>query len=254
MMFSAVENNRTSRAVEKQIETLVLEGVLNAGDRLPGERELSQALDVSRPILREAIGNLEKRNILHKRHGGATVVADVIGTVFADPIVQLIRDNNKARSDYLDYRREIEGVTAGLAAKHVTPADKKILSAIVDEMQSAHDAQDAVREAALDVQFHNAICDSAHNIILLHTMRSCYRLLEDDVFYNRELIYHLDGIRQALLTQHLDIYQSVTSGDVEKAKKNAEFHVDYLAQITRETEKESSRAKISELRLNKKTT
>ena len=252
MIFKAIKNDRTSRTVERQIETLVLEGVLTAGDRLPGERELSQALDVSRPILREAIANLEARQILQKRHGGATVVADVTGTVFAPSVVQIIRENDKARADYLEFRREIEGITAAMAATRANEADKKILSMIMSEMVEAHDAKDPPRETELDVKFHNAISDGAHNIILLHTLRSCYRLLEDDVFYNRELIYHREGMREELLTQHQAIFDAIISGDAVAARAAAEDHIDKLADITRDAEKAGARAEISALRLSQK--
>ena len=251
MIFSAVDNDRTARAVERQIETLVLEGVLSAGDRLPGERELSGAMDVSRPIIREAVASLEERNLLIRRHGGATVVADVIGSVFAEPIVQLIRDNSKARADYLEYRREIEGITASMAAKRATPADKELLSGIVAEMKNAHAAEDAQREAEIDVRFHNAICDASHNIMLLHTMRACYRLLEDDVFYNRELMYHREGMREALLSQHLAIHDAIIAGNATQAAEAAQAHIDNLTEVTREAEKASSREQISRLRLEK---
>ena len=36
-------------------------------------------------------------------------------------------------------------------------------------------------EAAIDVEFHQAIGECAHNIMLMHTLRSCYRLLSDGV-------------------------------------------------------------------------
>ncbi|MCJ8311251.1 MAG: GntR family transcriptional regulator, partial [Rhizobiaceae bacterium] len=101
MIFSQIEHDRTSREIERQIESLILEGVLRSGDKLPGERELSKSFNVSRPIVREALSALEERELLIAKHGGGTYVADVIGTVFARPVVKLISTNRKAKSDYL---------------------------------------------------------------------------------------------------------------------------------------------------------
>ena len=165
--------------------------------------------------------------------------------------MQLIRDNSKARADYLEYRREIEGITASMAAKRATPADKELLSGIVAEMKNAHAAEDAQREAEIDVRFHNAICDASHNIMLLHTMRACYRLLEDDVFYNRELMYHREGMREALLSQHLAIHDAIIAGNATQAAEAAQAHIDNLTEVTREAEKASSREQISRMRLEK---
>lgn len=249
MIFSSIKHDSTAREVERQIETLVLEGVLRVGDKLPGERELSKALNVSRPILREALAALEKRKLLIAQHGGGTYVADVIGTIFARPIVDLIATNAKAKLDYLEYRREVEGITAAMAARRATDADKALLTRIVDEMEAAHKAEDAEREAAADVEFHGAVSECAHNIILLHTLRSCYRLLSDDVFYNRALIYDGGGARDTLLDQHKAIYKAILAADPKGAEAAAQAHISFVEQATREVEQKDNWSAISALRL-----
>jgi GntR family transcriptional repressor for pyruvate dehydrogenase complex len=75
--------------------------------------------------------------------------------------------------------------TAEFAARRATEADKALLTRIVTAMKAAHQKDDFEEEAAIDVEFHSAIGECAHNIILLHTLRSCYRLLAEGVFYNR---------------------------------------------------------------------
>ncbi|MCC6147319.1 MAG: GntR family transcriptional regulator [Anaerolineaceae bacterium] len=53
---------------------LIEQGEYNPGDRLPGEIELSRILGVSRPTLREAMGNLETRGVIERRHGVGTFI------------------------------------------------------------------------------------------------------------------------------------------------------------------------------------
>ena len=81
----------------------------------------------------------------------------------------------------------------------------------MERMQTAHEASDFADEAAIDVEFHNAIGECAHNIILLHTLRSCYKLHMDGVFYNRTLLYDLPGVRAALLEQHEAIAAAIAA-------------------------------------------
>ncbi len=249
MIFSQIEHDRTSREVERQIENLILEGVLRVGDKLPGERELSKSLNVSRPILRQALAHLTEKGLLIAQHGGGTYVADVIGTVFAPPVVTLIGSNAKAKADYLEYRREIEGMTAALAAKRITDADKAVLQRIMEDMQSAHNDQRADRETEIDVEFHNAVGECAHNIVLLHTLRSCYRLLSDDVFLNRELIYKSDGAREKLLEQHQAIHAAVVGGIADAAAKAAQDHITFIIEATSDAERHDDRQSVSQLRL-----
>ena len=249
MIYTQIEHDRTSREIERQIESLILEGVLRSGDKLPGERELAKAMNVSRPIVREALAALEDRQLLIAKHGGGTYVADVIGTVFAHPVVKLIGSNRKAKSDYLEYRREVEGITAAMAARRATEADKALLERIMTEMREAHKDADPHAESKIDVEFHSTIGECAHNIILLHTLRSCYRLLSDDVFYNREKIYGGDGVRRQLLEQHLAIYDGVMSGDEEAAYRAAQDHISFVIKATHEVEQKVDWSAISELRL-----
>ncbi len=90
MPFQPVASRPTADEVARQIELLVLEGVLHPGDRLPGERELAARLAVSRPVLRDALKTLEGRGLIESRHGGGTFVAAIEGTLFASPVIDLI--------------------------------------------------------------------------------------------------------------------------------------------------------------------
>lgn len=252
MVFAPIEHNRTAQEVERQIEMLVLEGVLRGGDKLPGERELSKAMNVSRPILRQAISALVDKGLLITRHGEATSVADVIGTVFAKPVTRLIGQNAKAKMDYLEYRREIEGVAAAMAAERATEADRILLTDLVDQMRDAHDEKNSSKESQIDVEFHNALVDSAHNIVLLHTLRSCYRLLSEDVFFNRQVLYGRPGMREKLLEQHLAIYDAVMQRDKGAATQATRDHLNFVIDIQQDLQLAKQREIISGLRLERK--
>ena len=235
-----------------QIEVLVLEGILRVGDRLPGERELAKQFDVSRPILREALKILEGRGLLNTQHGGGTFVADVIGQVFTRPVMELITRHQKATLDYLEYRREMEGITAEFAARRATEADKALLTRIITRMKAAHKKDDFAEEAEIDVEFHSAIGECAHNIILLHTLRSCYKLLAEGVFYNRAMVYNLPGARDKLLEQHLAIYEAVMAGNPEAGRQAAQAHIEFVARAMTDAERSGDWERVSMLRLQQR--
>ncbi|HTV68318.1 MAG TPA: FCD domain-containing protein [Rhizobiaceae bacterium] len=248
-LFSRIEHSKTADEVVLQIEGLILEGVLGVGDRLPGERDLAKQLDVSRPILRDALKDLETRGLLASRHGGGTYVADVIGEVFARPVMDLIASHPKAVADYLEYRREMEGVAAEFAARRATADDRALLSSIIERMERAHSRGNFEDEAAIDVEFHSAIGECAHNIVLLHTLRSCYRLLSDGVFRNRLALFTQPGAREDLLRQHRAIFSAVMAGDPAEARKAAVAHIDFVGQALAETERSGGWRRVSRLRL-----
>jgi GntR family transcriptional regulator len=63
--------------LERMIEQEIVEGRLEAGARLPSEPELGQLLDVSRSVVRQALGRLEQQGLITRRKGDGTYVARV---------------------------------------------------------------------------------------------------------------------------------------------------------------------------------
>lgn len=247
-MFSEVSHLRTADEVCDQIEVLVLEGVLRVGDKLPGERELAHQFNVSRPVLRNALKSLEAKGLLDTQHGGGTYVADVIGDVFSKTMLELIAKHNKATDDYLEYRREVEAIAADLAARRATEYDKQLLTDIMNRMTESHKKDDFQEEAALDVEFHQAVCETAHNIILMHTLRSCYRLLSTGAFFSRSLVYTFPGARDQLLAQHREIYEAIMAGDPDRASRAAASHMEFVEKSKRDAEKVHAWKSVSRLR------
>lgn len=251
-LFTRVSHNRTADEVVRQIELLLLEGILRDGERLPGERELSKRLDVSRPILREALKELEARGLLVSHHGGGNYVADIIGQVFSKPLVELIARHQRATIDYLEYRRSLEGITAEFAAQRATAYDKQTLKRILEDMRQAHASGRFEDELAADVALHNTIGEAAHNIVLLHTLRACYRLLEQGIFFHRHLVFASEYARAQLLTQHEAICDAIIRAEPAVAKAAAQAHIDYIADAIREAERTGEWQRISQLRMQQR--
>lgn len=247
-LFRKIDHGSTADEAVRQIEFLLLDGVLSSGDRLPGERELAERLDISRPVLRDALKELEARGLIESRHGGGTFVADLIGQVFSKPVAELVARHERSTRDYLEYRRELEGFAAATAAKRATAADRERLIAIGRAMKSAHERRDGQAEVDGDIDLHNAVGEAAHNIILMHTLRACYKLLAEGIFFHRRMILDLPGGRDAILNQHLAIIDAIVAGDPASARTASEVHIDYVAASVEEARRASERALVSDLR------
>jgi GntR family transcriptional regulator len=65
--------------VERRIEDLLLQGRYKAGDRIPPEIELVEALGVSRVTVRAALARLVERNLLQRRRGSGTFLVQPPG-------------------------------------------------------------------------------------------------------------------------------------------------------------------------------
>ena len=78
-IFEPIDHASVVDTVVGKVETMIVDGVLKDGARLPSEREMADAFGVSRPKLREALQTLEARGLVHVRHGDGTYIAELTG-------------------------------------------------------------------------------------------------------------------------------------------------------------------------------
>ncbi|PRY23786.1 GntR family transcriptional regulator [Aliiruegeria haliotis] len=230
MPFTPIDSEKLSHAVVRQIELLILRGVLRPGERLPAERDLAERLGVSRPSLREAISELEDRGLLQRRAGAGIFVAALLGPAFSDPMIRLFSAYDEAVFDYIAFRRDMEALAAERAARLGSDTDLAVISEIFHKMEAAHSSRSGTEEARLDADFHMAIIEAGHNLVMLHMMRAMYHLLREGVFYNRKAMFRQRTTRSALLAQHKAIHDTIIARDPDASRAAVEAHLDYVEQ------------------------
>lgn len=249
-IFEPIGHESVADAVVAKIETMIVEGVLKDGTRLPSEREMAEALGISRPKLREAIQILEDRNLVTVRHGDGTFIAQLTGRAMSPAMLTLYARHGEAFYDYLEYRREQEAFAARLAALRATAADKERLAAIKSELQAAWKAHDREAEQEADLRLHSAVVDASHNTTLIHMMASVFDLTRRGIFYNRSLLRSIDGTGRKLLDQHVEIIQAIEAGDPTRADRAARDHLDFVEQSIRLGRELDRRERRARMRLN----
>jgi GntR family transcriptional repressor for pyruvate dehydrogenase complex len=237
MPFEKVTPEKLSTAVTRQIEKLILRGILRPGERLPAERELAEKLGVSRPSLREAVADLQDKGLLSTRAGAGVYVADVLGSAFSPALIRLFADHDEAVFDYIGFRRDLEGLAACRAARMASDTDLRVIQTIMDKMEAAHKKTNPADEARLDAEFHMAIIEASHNVIMLHMMRSMFQLLREGVFYNRQVMFKQRTTRGALLDQHRAINTAIQARDSRAARAAVEAHLSYVEKALSDQQK-----------------
>lgn len=250
MPFQKVQPEKLAAAVTRQIEQLILRGILRPGERLPAERELSERLGVSRPSLREAVSDLQDRGLLTSKAGSGIYIADVLGSAFSGALIKLFASHDEAVFDYLSFRRDMEGLAAERAARHGTDTDLKVIQTVFDKMKAAHSKRDQSDEAQLDADFHLAIIEASHNVVMLHMMRSMYQLLREGVFYNRSVMFKQRVTREALLEQHSRINDALQAREPELARNAVEAHLSYVENALAQDRKAEQNEEMAQRRLD----
>lgn len=213
---------RLSDRVAKQLEELVVTGVLETGRRLPAERELAEMFGVSRTVIREAVHNLSARGLLDARNSGGTFVSGPT----TDSVVESLRLLLRFRAgDFLvehlhEVRRFLEVEIAARAAERATDEDVVDMENILRLMGESKEDHDA--SANLDVEFHQALAVATHNplfIILLDSIGDLlleirYLALQDPETVHKAL-YH-----------HGNVLEKVKARDSNRARLAMAAHVD----------------------------
>ncbi|MGE8500417.1 MAG: FCD domain-containing protein [Pseudomonas sp.] len=245
MSFGQVQQRRLSDDIVMQLEAMILEGSLKAGERLPAERVLAEQFGVSRPSLREAIQKLSAKGLLLSRHGGGNYVAESLGSTFSDPLLHLLESNPEAQRDLLEFRHTLEGSCAFYAAQRATELDRQRLGeafAVLQDCYSRSDKVSRAEEGAADAQFHLAIAEASHNAVLLHTIRGLFDLLKRNVLTNIGGMYaQREETRDMLINQHRELYQAIIDGRAEEARQLSNQHIDYVQEVLSEVQQETRR-------------
>ena len=150
-----VDKQSAYQAVQDQLLSLIQQGEVAVGERLPSEKELSEALGVSRPVVREALGSLRAHGVIRTVVGRGTFV------VSATPREPLPLMHGKySAQDLYEVRSELEVQGASFAAMRRDDNDVRELEELLQSMGATTDP-DAWTE--IDTRFHLRLAEAARN-------------------------------------------------------------------------------------------
>ncbi|MBR1758060.1 MAG: FadR family transcriptional regulator [Lachnospiraceae bacterium] len=211
--FDKVERQSLSDQVIERIKSLLMEGKLLPGDRLPPERDLAQSFGVSRASVREAIHSLSTMGILESRVGDGTYVSDNSQTVL-EQLSWAVYMSDANEAQLKEARKLIEPAIAGLAAERATKDDVARLAEILKKMEAS--LGDPVIAAGYDYEFHVALAEIAGNEILQGILVGLQWMLRTSIQKKLKENPDLDVL---CLSEHRDIFKAIQQGDTKKAKK-----------------------------------
>jgi DNA-binding FadR family transcriptional regulator len=216
-----------ARSVSVQLaahfERLIATGVLRPGERLPPERELAASMSVSRGSLREAMHELEAKNLVQRRTGRGTIVSEQ-----TEPVSQLYSelDGNTDASldDATELRLIVEPRIASAAALRSAPSNLVQLEDVLTRSALRLDAETSLQ---LDLEFHLLLAHAAQNPLLVALCTMTSRWTES---LRRHSHATLEG-RLRSLEGHQAIYQAVLARDPDAAAAAMNDHLSVIRDV-----------------------
>lgn len=217
MTLPAVKTERLYRQISSLISAAIARGEFAPGSLLPPERELARQLNVSRSSVREALIALEVTGWVEIRSGNGVLVADPAPNQPAEPADTFsLRDLIKARQAF-------EAMTAELAARHGTDAQRRELQNIARQL-----AQHAINDEAFlqqDKRFHLFISEMTGNEVLREMMEQLWNRRKSQRFLRLETHFADRDFPQALNHDHQLIANAIVQQNPQLARDSMALHL-----------------------------
>jgi GntR family transcriptional regulator, galactonate operon transcriptional repressor len=193
--------------VVRTVALRIIRSETRAENSLPTEMELSQQLDVSRNVLREAIKVLVSKGMLEVRPKTGMRIRQRQDWSLFDPDVLTwlleVGPDERFFQDILDVRSMVETAAAERAAQRATGEDIAELERCYQQMVDTVD--DFETHVVADVNFHESILDACHNELLRH-MSAVYSPALRASFH---LTAQIPGGRAASLPSHKAVADAI---------------------------------------------
>ena len=142
LRFQQIERERVSDRVAQELLKLIGSGRLAPGERLPGERQLAEMMNVSRVSIRSALQQLKAKGLITSVQGGGTRIAKAAEEIERG-LTSLVRANNANLHELIEIRSMLEVWAARRAAEEASTEQRLAIRRAFLEMDSlpADDAQ-----------------------------------------------------------------------------------------------------------------
>ena len=180
-MFTPVSGRRLADEVVDQIKANILSGALAIGDRLPPERELAKAFNMSPLVLREALHALEAHGLVKIRKGaagGAFVVAPT-HDVLSESLSTLLAFGRTSLDQLTEARLVLEPEIAALAARRRSAKDVDALRVNLERSRNARLPR--LKRRIENLQFHRLLAAITGNPFLIASINSIVDNLEHNI-------------------------------------------------------------------------
>ncbi len=219
MRLQAVEPRRLYRQIADQIRTLIGNGKVAPGARLPAERELALQLGVSRPSLREALIALEIEGLLDVRVGSGIYVTQPGERARGIEIA-----GQSGPFEVIRARWMIEGECAALAARHGNSAQlraiRKAHAEVLKEATRHHNPLDA------DRAFHMRVAEATGNSALELVVQTLWDQRVGPLYRALEAKLEYPAMATDTIDEHQAVLDAILDRDPGAARAAMRRHMD----------------------------
>lgn len=220
---SSLKNIDTSSLVdrvEKNLIELFIEKNFKVGDAIPKELELTEALGVSRTVIREALLRLRMMGLIEsKKHRGAVITSPDLVSILEKSMNPQILDDATLR-EIFEMRLSLEIGMADLIIRRVKPEDIAELKAIVSKEpdESSHE----IFMIDQEIKFHGKLYDITGN----ETLKKFQKILLPVFDYVHQSGLLKKNVEPKQYVSHSGLIKLIETGSAELLRNGMRNHLE----------------------------
>jgi GntR family transcriptional repressor for pyruvate dehydrogenase complex len=230
MPLQPIKPKKISDQVFEQIRELIFRGQLKAGEQVLPERDLAEAMGVSRTSVRNAINKLVVLGLLEHKQGQGTFVRSP-DTRGSNPLAAAMEVHDATIDDLLEVRMGLECNAAALAAHRAVKEDLAFMEASLEEMRAEVASGRLGTEA--DAAFHMSMAYATKNPVHVYLMKNFYDFLFVGIKKNLSHLYEDPRNIDEILTQHSAIIEAIKKRDPLEASNAMRHHIQFVQDFFR---------------------
>jgi len=205
-----------------RLEELILSGELRIGEHLPSERDFAARIGVSRPVLHEALVDLDAKGLVqivarrgafvsdYRRSGSLAMLSSLLAyhNGNLDPVFM---------QSLIEMRLTVETMTARLAALNCTPEQLAEFRLLLAEEEKAA-CGDPQTLTELDFSFHLSVAIASGNLVyplIINSFKGVYTHLTGEFFRK----YYGTPVVGTVRQFHIQLVETFEKQDAESADR-----------------------------------
>jgi GntR family transcriptional regulator, transcriptional repressor for pyruvate dehydrogenase complex len=219
--FAPLKVQSLKEACVARLEQLILSGELHIGKRLPSERDFAAQIGVSRPVLHEALVDLDAKGLVKIEPRRGVFVCDYRRSGSLAMLSSLLvyhegQLDPTFLQSLIDMRLTVETETARLAALNRTAEQMSEFRALLAQEQQAAGGNPQTL-TSLDFSFHLSIAIASGNLVyplIINSFQGIYTSLTGEFFRKYSGTPVVETVRQF----HIQLVDAFERRDAENAR------------------------------------
>lgn len=208
------EDRLVSDAVASHVASLIENGTLERGDRIPPERDLVGRLGVSRSAVREGLRTLEALGVLEAHVGRGRFVVGAVASASGTSLVrEWLELHQGEMSELTEIRELLEGSAIRSVPGHDVAGVAVKLRAALAQGKTAWEQGDIATVVKADFEFHRVPLDRAGNQALGALTIAVLKATQPTAL----AVLSVKDAASVSLGEHKQILGAFESGDLDRA-------------------------------------